>query len=237
MSSSRYLLLLLALVPSICTRMDPTLLIEEKREFIIPISYDAEWNSLDAAFSMADLPWFLPDSFASPYDSLFFEHPGFIADGFDYPVGKPHGKGYYVAQGFGKNLHLGEDWNAVSGGNTDLGDTIYAIAHGYVRFGGDPGGRWGNTIRMIHKLESGDMLESLYAHCREMLVNQGQWVERGSPIATIGTANGHFLAHLHLELREDLSIPMRSGYSSRRKGYLVPRAFIQANRPQKGTIK
>jgi hypothetical protein len=45
-----------------------------------------------------------------------------ICDGFDYPVGKPNGKGYYNAQKFGENTHLGEDWNGVRGGNSDLGD-------------------------------------------------------------------------------------------------------------------
>lgn len=53
-----------------------------------------------------------------------------IARSFDYPVGKPPGNGYYIAQKFQENAHLGEDWNAVTGGNTDLGDPIYAIANG-----------------------------------------------------------------------------------------------------------
>ena len=182
---------------------------------------------------MSDLSWMALDSLSSPLDSLFFEHPGYIADGFDFPLGSPNGKGYYVAQGFGINTHLGEDWNAVTGGNTDLGDTIYSVAHGYVRFAADPGGRWGNTIRMIHRLEDGEMIESLYAHCQKMFVSQGEWVERGRSIGTVGTANGNFLAHLHLEFRKDLSLPMRSGYSRYRRGYLSPREFIKAHRPKK----
>jgi hypothetical protein len=46
------------------------------------------------------------------------------AEHFDFPAGKPDGEGYYNAQGFGKNNHLGADWNGNGGGNTDLGDTI-----------------------------------------------------------------------------------------------------------------
>src|SRR5690554_8239373 len=52
----------------------------------------------------------------------------FIRDGFDFPVGKPNAKNYYNAQVFGKNAHLGDDWNGSVGGNTDLGDQIYSIA-------------------------------------------------------------------------------------------------------------
>ena len=43
----------------------------------------------------------------SPYDSLFANHPKYIVDGFDFPVGKPDAKGYYNAQPFMKNTHLG----------------------------------------------------------------------------------------------------------------------------------
>jgi len=81
---------------------------------------------------------------------LFTKHPEFIADGFDYPVGKPNAKGYYNAQGFAGTTHLGDDWNAVTGGNSDLGDPIYAVANGYVNFAEDLAGGWGNVIRVWH---------------------------------------------------------------------------------------
>ena len=32
---------------------------------------------------------------------------------FDFPVGKPDAVGYYNAQEFTENDHLGEDWNGV----------------------------------------------------------------------------------------------------------------------------
>jgi len=67
-----------------------------------------------------------------------------IANHFDFPVGKPDAKGYYNAQKFQKNNHLGDDWNAVTGGNTDLGDPIYAIGNGKVTFAEDAGSGWGN---------------------------------------------------------------------------------------------
>lgn len=43
---------------------------------------------------------------------FFLEHPEYLSDGFDFPVGKPNAKGYIDKQPFGKNFHLGEDWNA-----------------------------------------------------------------------------------------------------------------------------
>ena len=61
---------------------------------------------------------------------------------FDFPVGKPDAVGYYNVQEFAENDHLGEDWNGVRGGNTDLGDPIYSIANGYVSFAENIGGGW-----------------------------------------------------------------------------------------------
>lgn len=154
----------------------------------------------------------------------------FIADAFDYPVGPPNAKGYYNAQKFGKNHHLGDDWNAVTGGNSDLGDPIFAIGNGYVKFAEDIGGGWGNVIRILHQLPNGKQYESLYAHCNEILVQSGTWVKRGDKIGTIGTANGQYYAHLHLEIREDVNLPIGGGYSQVTEGYLDPTLFINAHR-------
>lgn len=152
-----------------------------------------------------------------------------IADRFDFPVGKPDGKGYYNAQKFGVNLHLGDDWNAVTGGNSDLGDPIYAIANGHVDFAEDVGSGWGNVIRITHHLPSGQKIESLYAHCDTILAQANQWVVIGEQIGTIGTAHGAYLAHLHLELRDSL-MPIGGGYSEEQAGYLDPTRFIQNHR-------
>jgi len=225
----KFVWILLVLGPATCTspKTDPA----PAKQTLIPISDNPAWHTWDSAFSMADLPWITRQTFSSAYDSLFFEHPGFIADGFDFPVGAPHGRGYYVAQGFGVNHHLGEDWNAVTGGNTDLGDTISAIAHGYIHYAGDPGGRWGKTVRMLHQLEDGTLLESIYAHCQALTVQRGQWIARGEMVGTVGTANGQFLAHLHLELRDSVDRELRRGYSRDRQGYLTPSRFIRTHRP------
>ena len=75
-----------------------------------------------------------------------------IASSFDMPVGVPNSKGYYNAQPFGKNNHLGDDWNGTGGGNSDLGDPIYAIANGKITFSHNIAGGWGNVIKICHNI-------------------------------------------------------------------------------------
>lgn len=50
------------------------------------------------------------------YQKFFEAHPEYHTDGFDFPVGKPDADGYYNAQDFQENYHLGEDWNGNGGG-------------------------------------------------------------------------------------------------------------------------
>jgi len=153
-----------------------------------------------------------------------------IAFGFDFPLGKPDAKGYYDYQGFTKNNHLGEDWNGIGGSNTDLGDTIYSIANGKVTYAEDFGGGWGNTIRIVHELPDGSFYESVYAHCDTILTKSDSWLLKGEPLGTIGTAHGQYLAHLHLEIREEVGLPIGNGYSTDTTGYVNPTAFIKKHR-------
>ncbi len=163
-------------------------------------------------------------------DTGFKYNMDYLSKSFDYPVGKPNAKGYYNAQKFGKNHHLGDDWNAITGGNTDLGDPIYVIADGFVYFAQDVAGGWGNIIRVIHQLPSGEKIESLYAHCDTILVKQKKWIKKGTKIATIGNVHGIYLAHLHFEIRNKWMMPIGNGYSNDTSGYLDPTEFIQNHR-------
>ena len=158
------------------------------------------------------------------YDTIQF------TDGFDFPVGKPNATGYYNAQKFTENNHLGDDWNGTGGGNTDLGDPIYSIANGYVSFAENINGGWGNVIRIVHFIDENKQLESLYAHCQDIFVKKGDYVTKGKLIGTIGNNNGQYLAHLHFELRNEVSLPVGGGYSSNTKGYIDPTVFINNNR-------
>jgi len=157
-------------------------------------------------------------------------NPEYIADGFNFPVGKANAIGYYNAQGFTKNNHLGEDWNGVGGGNSDLGDPIYAIADGYVKYAKQGVTGWGNVIRIVHTLPNGNQYESLYAHCDKIIVKKKNWVRKGQKIGTIGNVNGKYLAHLHFEIRDDIHMGTGKGYAKNTKGYLNPTSFIKAHK-------
>ncbi|MEM1320163.1 MAG: M23 family metallopeptidase [Bacteroidota bacterium] len=168
------------------------------------------------------------------YDSIFSNNPPFLSDGFDFPVGKPNGEQYFRARKFGQQRHLGEDWNGVGGGNSDLGDPVYSISHGLVTFSDHVCCGWGNVIRVVHILPNHPefrYVESIYAHLDELEVQAGDLIQRGEQLGTIGTADGKYSAHLHLELRSFINMSLGPGYSEDQYGYLVPSRFIAQNRP------
>ncbi len=145
---------------------------------------------------------------------------------FDFPVGPPDARGYYDAQEFGDNEHLGNDWNGNGGGESDLGDPVFAVADGVIMETVDHGGGWGNVVRIVHPCGA---VESLYAHLDTVEVAPKARVTRGQRIGTIGNAGGQYPAHLHFELR-DRFMPLGGGYSHERAGYLDPSAYIRAHR-------
>lgn len=148
-------------------------------------------------------------------------------DGFDFPVGPPDAAGYYDAQPFGVNDHLGTDWNGDGGADTDLGDPVFAVSAGVVVEALDHGGGWGNVVRIEHACAA---VESLYAHLDVVDVVAGAHVTRGQRIGTIGTAHGQYLAHLHFELRDRLKMPLGGAYGTDRSGYVDPTMFIRTHR-------
>lgn len=157
-----------------------------------------------------------------------------LADGFDFPVGKPDAQGYYKARGFRSHGHLGEDWDGIRGGDTDLGDAIYSIGHGVVVFARDCHLGWGNVIIVRHSYREGGVLKTidvLYGHLNHILVHRGQAVTRGQKIATMGTAHGLYDAHLHLEIRKNIEIGMsRAAFARDFSNYYDPSQFIASHR-------
>jgi murein DD-endopeptidase MepM/ murein hydrolase activator NlpD len=159
------------------------------------------------------------------------------ADGFDQPVGKPDGDGYYTSRGF-HAYHPGEDWNGVKGGNSDLGAPVYAIGHGYVTFARDARMGWGNVVLIRHIfMENGQLqtVDSMYAHMDKILVREGQQVARGQQVGTIGTNHGMYVAHLHFEIRKNLNIGInRSAFKRDFTNYYSPGEFIASRRNLSG---
>src|SRR5438270_7292204 len=152
---------------------------------------------------------------------------------FDFPLGNENGAMAYNAQHFTDNRHLGDDLNGIGGENSDLGDSVYAIADGRVLFARDGGPGWGNVLILLHAyLESGERkyVQSYYGHVQDLLVHPGETVKRGQQIATVGTANGRYFAHLHFEMREFLTPFIGPGYREDTRGWLNPTKFVEAHR-------
>lgn len=157
------------------------------------------------------------------------------ADGFQYPVGpNGTGEGYYIARGYRPNGHLGEDWNGVRGGNTDLGDPVYATANGYVTFARNYHVGWGNVVIIRHAYYDGSTLkyvDSLYGHLLDFSVQEGEQIKRGQKIGRIGDNFGMYEAHLHFEMRKNLEIGMfRSSFPRDFSNYYSPNEFVASHR-------
>jgi len=166
--------------------------------------------------------------------------PKIIAQKFAYPVGKSETltaakdkkDEWYNALDFGENNHLGEDWNKNSGGNTDCGESVFAIGDGTIVYAENAGIGWGNVVIIEHELPDGTRVQSLYGHLQKILKQAGE-VKLREQIGEVGNADGKYLCHLHLELREE-NCPMWNqaggGYSADRKGWIDPSEFIDKHR-------
>ncbi len=162
--------------------------------------------------------------------------PRRLADGFDFPVGDGDATGYYRARGLTPFKHLGDDWNGVGGGNSDLGDPILAIADGIVVYSYDYGSNWGEVIIVRHRYlnREGEVecVDSLYGHVQNRRVMVGDELRRGDWIADIGNNRGMYKAHLHLEIRKNIDIGIKAwNYSKGLSNYHRPADFIVRHRP------
>ncbi|KAM3097757.1 murein hydrolase activator EnvC family protein [Phormidesmis sp. 146-35] len=90
-----------------------------------------------------------------------------------------------------QRFHSGVDFGA------DYGSVIRAADRGVVIFAGWYGG-YGNAVIIDH----GNNITSLYGHSSELYVSEGQSVERGQPIAAIGSTGLSTGPHLHFEVRQ-----------------------------------
>ncbi len=161
-----------------------------------------------------------------------------LADGFDFPVGKPNADGYYKARGMRlkEPKHFGEDWNGRAGGDKDLGDPVFAVADGIVTYAHNVHVGWGNVILTRHAYRdpaTGQVkfCDTLNGHLNEILVKDGQAIKRGQQIGTIGSNFGMYPAHLHFEIRHNLTIGMaRNGVPSDTANWADPTDFINKYR-------
>ena len=80
-----------------------------------------------------------------------------------------------------------------------VGTVIYAAESGTVTYADFISGGYGNLVKIDH----GDGVETRYGHCDQFLVSSGDYVERGTAIATIGMTGRTTGPHVHFEIRFD----------------------------------
>ena len=114
---------------------------------------------------------------------------------------------WYIAQGFGAvttyGRHEGIDLNLKTGGDTDLGQPLYAIANGeikYYHYAGHPTTGFGRHL--VIKIDGPwGTRWCQYSHCKDTgFLNATQAVTEGQKIAELGKSGNSPSAHLHFSI-------------------------------------
>lgn len=111
---------------------------------------------------------------------------------FIWPV--PHYRSISRWAGYG---HRGADITAV------YGTTIVAADNGVVEIAQDVRGTALWTYGIMVKIDHGNGFATLYAHCSELLVEEGEYVVKGQPIARVGSTGYSTGPHCHFEIQVD----------------------------------
>lgn len=114
------------------------------------------------------------DARSLPVGEMEWPVVGWISSPFGFRDGKPH-EGVDIA--------------------ADYGTPIRASMPGRVVFAG-PRGTYGLAVILDH----GDGLRTLYAHSSNILVSEGEWVNKGQIIALVGNTGKSRGPHLHMEV-------------------------------------
>ena len=177
-----------------------------------------------------------------PFDAAFVRLPPEeiallpLAASFETPMGGEQGALVYNAQPFRTTRHLGDDLNGVGGWDSDFGDPVFAAGAGRVVYSGVPGPGWGNMIILAHRVpdpataRGWQVYQTVYAHLEKKLVREGEIVQRGRKIGSVGTAEGRYLAHLHFEVRRSRSVYPGAGYADAPLDRVSPEAFVKEHR-------
>tara|TARA_R100000654_G_scaffold1887_2_gene6990 strand:+ start:707 stop:1234 length:528 start_codon:yes stop_codon:yes gene_type:complete len=128
-------------------------------------------------------PGILPDTATLHLTDIHYPVDGVLVSGHGYRNGR---------------IHHGLD---ISHNNRD---TVKSSWLGRVRYAkkGYNGG-YGYLVIVRHL----NQLETYYAHLRELLVEEGDWIPQGCPVGIVGSTGNSLGPHLHYEIRyEGLSI-------------------------------
>jgi murein DD-endopeptidase MepM/ murein hydrolase activator NlpD len=123
--------------------------------------------------------------------SILIRGTGIFTYPSDGPTSSPFGWRVHPVLGY-RRFHAGLDFAA------SYGSTIRAADSGTVIFAGWYGG-YGKAVIISH----GKSITTLYGHSSELYVSEGQTVQRGQPIAAVGSTGLSTGPHLHFEVRRD----------------------------------
>jgi murein DD-endopeptidase MepM/ murein hydrolase activator NlpD len=114
---------------------------------------------------------------------------------------------WYIAQGFGNattyGRHEGIDLNLKTGGDSDLGQPLYALSNGqivYYHYGSHPSSGFGRHL-VVRIDGAWGTRWCMYSHCGESgFLNSVQNVTEGQKIAELGKSGNSPSAHLHFSI-------------------------------------
>lgn len=185
----------------------------------IPVKSMSSWQRADDPLGLPS-----PKDQTSPFDTRFIQLTAFeraaipTAIKTHHPMGSINGALTYNAQAFWDlnqrrgGHHTGDDLNGIGGMNSDLGDPVFATCNGLVIYRGEPSRGWGNTLLLAHKDSKGDIYNTMYSHLDKSYLPFAKLIPQGNTVGTVGTANGNYPAHLHLELRSSAGVYIGGGY-------------------------
>ncbi|MEA5577666.1 murein hydrolase activator EnvC family protein [Anabaena sp. UHCC 0451] len=128
---------------------------------------------------------------AKANSKIWIRGTGIFAFPSDAPTSSPFGWRIHPIFGY-RRFHGGLDFAA------SYGSTIRSADSGTVIFAGWYGG-YGKSLIIDH----GKGITTLYAHCSELYVSEGQSVQKGQAIAAVGSTGLSTGPHLHFEVRRN----------------------------------
>ena len=151
--------------------------------------YETLWAELLGGFAAGDSEILTPDTTRTPTGSLQWPLPipGSITSPFGYRTDPLTGETSY---------HDGTDIAAPEG------TPILADADGTVTVA-NALDSWGGSYGYYVQIDHSSGLQTLYAHCSQICVTQGQQVQAGQVIAYVGHTGRATGNHLHFEVREN----------------------------------
>lgn len=151
--------------------------------------YETLWAELLGGFAAGDSEILTPDTTRTPTGSLQWPLPipGSITSPFGYRTDPLTGETSY---------HDGTDIAAPEG------TPILAAADGTVTVA-NALDSWGGSYGYYVQIDHGSGLQTLYAHCCQVCVTQGQQVQARQVIAYVGHTGRATGNHLHFEVREN----------------------------------